>query len=298
MTIRTIYNAAIFTRGISDSAMRVIALFLLFLTVHQSAFAANRLYADNQFANNAGFTWDWSVGAQYTYEDPYLEGLSDASQHFEANLNLALSYGNFYLDFDQSQLSGGLILGYNLFDHNSWSLDVVGLQLQPGFSESGSGLHNSKVIKEALRGIKTRNYDFDVGVRLTRQYHDTQLSVELLHDVTGSHNGWIATSFLSHIHPWRNWEFRSGVGFNAYSEAFADYYFGVSPTEATTSRNAYKSDTAFALLFEFHAEYPLNQHWVFLAGWMSTWFSPDIANSPLVQQDYQHKAMVGVRYVF
>ena len=50
-------------------------------------------------------------------------------------------------------------------------------------------------------------------------------------------------------------------------------------------------------MFEFHAEYPINQDWVFLAGWLTTWFSKEIDDSPIISQGYQHKAKVGVRYV-
>jgi len=54
----------------------------------------------------------------------------------------------------------------------------------------------------------------------------------------------------------------------------------------------------FCIMLEFHAEYPLNQDWVFLAGWLTTLFSKEIDDSPIISQGYQHKAKLGVRYVF
>ena len=88
------------------------------------------------------------------------------------------------------------------------------------------------------------------------------------------------------------------MGLNYYSSDFIDYYFGISADEAINGRPIYVGSSGVNVLTEFHAEYPINENWVFLAGWLSTWFSQSINDSPIVSQDYQHKAKVGVRYVF
>lgn len=267
------------------------------LLVSVQCFASNRYYADNNLEPSSGFAWDWSAGAGYYVEDSYLVGMDSYDDGLEFDLNLALAYDNFYLDIDQSQLSGGVVIGYSMIDKYDWGLDILGTNVQAGFDESGLAFYNDTVIEE-LVGINSRHYDFDVGVRLTRRFKSAQISFEYLHDVTGSHNGWVINSFLSKIIPWRNWEFRTGVGVSAYSSDFINYYFGISADEATASRPIYQTDGGTSLVLELHGEYPINQHWVFLGGWLSTWFSEEISNSPIVSQGYQHKAKVGVRYVF
>ncbi|MBS3796310.1 MipA/OmpV family protein [Pseudoalteromonas sp. BDTF-M6] len=272
-------------------------LVLLFLLVSQQTLATNRYYSDNRLEPQPGFNWDWSIGAGYYIEDSYLVGLDSYDDGLEPDLNLVVSYNNFYLDIDHSQLSGGLVIGYSLIDKFDWGLDIVGTNVQSGFDETGLKIYDRDVVDE-LAGIDRRHYDFDVGLRLTRRFGDAQLSFELMHDVTGTHNSWIFTSFLTRISQYRNWELRTGLGVNYYGGDFTDYYFGIDPHETTDQRSVYKAHASQSLVLELHAEHPLSQNWVFLAGWLSTWFSSEISDSPIISQEYQHKAKVGVRYVF
>lgn len=259
--------------------------------------ASNRYYADNNLEPTSGFAWDWSAGTGYYVEDSYLVGMDSYNDGLELNINLAVSYDRFYLDIDQSQLSGGVIIGYSLLNKYDWDLDILATNVQAGFDETGLDFYNNGVIYELI-GIHSRKYDFDTGLRLSRRFENSQISLEYLHDISNAHNGWVINSFFSHILPWRNWEFRTGVGISAYSADFTNYYFGITADEAWATRPVYKTNSAMNLIFEFHAEYPIDHHWVFLGGWLSTWFSDEITNSPIVSQSYQHKAMVGVRYVF
>ncbi|ATG57607.1 MULTISPECIES: MipA/OmpV family protein [Pseudoalteromonas] len=273
-----------------------IVLFSLSL-IATSAQASNRYYADNTLEPTQGFAWDWSAGASYFVEDTYLIGTNAYDTDLELDLSLAVSYDRFYLDFDHNQLSGGLIIGYSIIDKYDWGLDILGTNTQAGFDEKGLGFYNSGVIAE-LDGIKSRRYDFGVGLRLTRRFENSQISFEYLYDVSGAHNSWVVNTFFSQILPWRNWEFRSGVGVSAYSADFTNYYFGIDQEEVAENRPFYDAHASTSLIFEFHAEYPISQDWVFLAGFLSTWFSAEIDDSPIISQGYQHKAKVGLRYVF
>ncbi|MBE0367459.1 MipA/OmpV family protein [Pseudoalteromonas sp. MMG013] len=259
--------------------------------------ASSRLYSDNTLLPSDGFAWDWTFGASAYIEDPYLIGMPSNNKGFELELTLSLSYDNLFVDIDNSQLSGGFIIGYTLPSINTWQLDIIGTQIQKGFNETGLELYKLDVLPE-LAGINARAYDYNAGLRLSKRFSDSLFSIELLNDISNAHNGWILSSFFSHITPWRNWEFRAAVGLNAYSPEFTDYYFGITPNEVTPFRPSYSANTSFSLVTELHAEYPLNEHWIFLAGWMSTLYSEDIYNSPIIRQYYHHKAKVGVRYVF
>ncbi|KJZ00812.1 MipA/OmpV family protein [Pseudoalteromonas ruthenica] len=270
---------------------------LIILLVSFAVSASNRYYSDNRLEPQQGFNWDWSVGLGYYVEDSYLIGLDSYDDGLEPNINLVLSYDKFYLDVDNSQLSGGMVIGYSLIDKYDWGLDILGTNVQSGFDETGLKLYDRDVI-DALAGIDRRHYDFDMGIRLSRRFESSQLSFELLHDVTDTHNDWVFTTFLSSIQQYRNWEFRGGLGFNVYGREFSDYYFGIDEHESTETRPYYKPDIAYAVMLELHAEHPLSQNWVFLAGWLSTYFSGEISDSPIISQSYQHKAKVGVRYVF
>ncbi len=272
-----------------------LSIFALIVSV--PAYASNRYYADNQLEPTPGFAWDWSLGAGYYIEDSYLTGLDAYDDGIEPDLQLTMNYDRFYLDIDRSQLSGNLIVGFSLVDKFDWGVDLIATNTQAGFDETGLKIYNNKVIPE-LAGVRKRRFDMDAGLRLSRRFDESQLSFELLQDVSGSHNGLIANAFASHIIPWHNWELRAGGGVSIFSSDFTDYYFGIRGDEARTDRPVYHPGSGYSLIVEFHAEYPLSKDWVFYMGWMSTWFSQAISDSPIVSQSYQHKAKVGMRYVF
>ncbi|MBD1582273.1 MipA/OmpV family protein [Pseudoalteromonas sp. S16_S37] len=278
---------------------RVILLALLYFSLSVPSYASNRLYADNALQPSDEFYYDVSLGFGLAFDDSYLVG-SDAYQDGVDlfNINISATYGNWYLDVDHSQLTGGFIIGYSLIDKYSWGVDLVLTQAQDGFSENGFDLYSSNDIPE-LKGINERKFDLTAGFRLSRRYgNNSQLSFEFLQDISSTHNGWIISAFYSKIIPWRNWEFRSAIGVNLYSDDFTDYYFGITPEEQADNRPVYSPQGANNVVYEFHAEYPINEDWVFLTGWMSTWFSDQIYHSPIVRQNHQHKAKFGVRYVF
>ncbi|NOU50845.1 MipA/OmpV family protein [Pseudoalteromonas sp. JBTF-M23] len=278
---------------------RVLLLALLYFSLSVPSYASNRLYADNALQPSDEFYYDASLGFGLAFEDSYLVG-SDAYQDGVDlfNINISATYESWYLDVDHNQLTGGFIIGYSLVDKYNWGLDLVLTQAQDGFSENGFDLYSSNNIPE-LKGINERQFDLTAGLRLSKRYnHNSQFSFELLQDISSTHNGWVISVFYSKIIPWRNWEFRSAIGVNLYSDDFTDYYFGITPEEQAANRPVYSPQGAYNVVYEFHAEYPINEDWVFLTGWMSTWFSDEIYHSPIVRQNHQHKAKLGVRYVF
>ena len=150
-----------------------------------------------------------------------------------------------------------------------------------------------------LQGIRERESDFNAGFRLTRKQKTHQVSFELLQDISGAHKSLWASGFISTIQDYRNWEFRVGSGLNIYSSEFTGYYFGVDASEAIeNARPIYDPSVAYSVTFEFHSEYPINENWVFLGGWLSSWYSKEISDSPLISNSITHRAKVGIRYVF
>lgn len=273
-----------------------ISLLILSTLLATPCLASNRLYADNTLEASDGFTWDWSFGAGYYVDKHYLQGV-DYQDGFELNINVAINYDKFYFDVDNSQLSGGLTIGYNLVDKYDWSLDLFAINAHEGFDETGT-FYDDDLVSE-LRGVKEREDDFNAGLRLTRKEKTHQLSLEILHDISGAHKSLWASGFISTIQDYRNWEFRVGSGLNIYSSDFTGYYFGVDANETIAGlRPQYNPSAAYSLTFEIHAEYPINEDWVFLGGWLSSWYSKEISNSPLISNSLRHKAKVGIRYVF
>ncbi|BBN81152.1 hypothetical protein PA25_11370 [Pseudoalteromonas sp. A25] len=272
---------------------------LLCLYLSFSLHASNRLYADNTLHPSDQLYYDVSLGFGLIFDNSYLIGSHAYQEGIEVfNINVSATYGNWYLDVDHSQLTGGVIVGYSLIDKFDWGLDLIFTQAQDGISENGFDLYNSNKIPE-LSGIDERKFDLTSGLRLSRLFNaDSQLSFELLQDISSRHNGWIMSAYFSKIIPWHNWELRSAFGVSKYSDDFSNYYFGIKAHEQAQGRPVYRPQSAYSLVYEFHAEYPLNENWVFLAGWMSTWFSKQIYQSPIVRQNHQHKAKLSVRYVF
>lgn len=274
---------------------QLVGIVILIFSVFQSQ-ASNRLYADNTLEPTEGFAWDWSITGGYYIDKHNVSGI-DYVDGLELFVNLALSYNDFYFDVDNSQLTGGLTLGYNLVDRYGWGFDIVAVNMQEGFDEYGTYYNEDDRIAE-LAGIRPRDPDFNAGLRLSRSFDNTQLSFELLQDISSSHNGIVANGFVSTIRDYRNWEFRLGGGYNIFSSEFTNYYYGINANEVRENRPYYNPGSSFSVNLEVHAEYPINEHWVFLSGLLATWMSSEIVNSPIVDSNHKMKAKIGVRYVF
>jgi len=149
--------------------------------------------------------------------------------------------------------SDPLLLGYNAYEGENWSLDVV---MGPKFG----GLHFNDKFKE----LDDRNSSNMFGARLTGYLGDNVVQLSLKHDISGNSHGTLASALVGRNWQVRNWNFHSLVGVQFFDSRINDYYYGINEAEAQrTQFTKYDPGSNFNATAEVGVTYPLTENWVF-----------------------------------
>ena len=244
----------------------------LFLTTTAIVLMSNSILAQ------AG---DVSLGlGAVTFESPYKDFKDDSA----AFLIAEYQGENFSIGTDG--------IGYRLIgdDESPISLHAI-------LSSTGSGFDSGD--STFFTGMAERDSSIDLGLSVDYQLGDGVLSASWLHDISGSHKGFVADFSYSHMLNLGDYaEFSPIVGINYLSKDYSDYYFGVRDNEATASRAAYKADAAVNPYIGYELLVPLSKNWNLIHTANYTWLSSEIEDSSIVNRDNTWMAMLGVTYSF
>ncbi|WP_076408023.1 outer membrane protein OmpV [Shewanella sp. UCD-KL12] len=159
----------------------------------------------------------------------------------------------------------------------------------PGFDASDA---------DSLKGMKDRKISGDLGLNADIHLGQGTLSSKFKHDVTGVYNGYQAD--VTYYHPMNIGfaDFVPYAGVHYYSKDYANYYTGVSKSEETAKRPAYKAEGTFAYKVGYALVMPITEH---LDITQSTGYSrlgSGMADSPLVGSNNQWATTLGINYSF
>lgn len=222
------------------------------------------------------------------------EDKATTENYFELGLGLAVGRGPSLTDYDDKWASPYLIvngsynwkglfverygesddpllLGYNAYENENWSLDIV---MGPKFG----GLH----FNGRFKILDDRNSSAMFGGRLTGYVGDNVLQFSLKHDISGNSHGTIASALVGRNWQVRNWNFHSLLGLWVRDSRINDYYRGVSAEEAARSEfSAYDAGSSVNVNAEVGVTYPISEDWVFRATGRATTIDDSIVDSPL-----------------
>lgn len=85
---------------------------------------------------------------------------------------------------------------------------------------------------------------------------------------------------------------------NWMSEDLVNHYFGVSQSDAKPGRAAYNSDAGWRYGIQVMSEYPLTKQLSLTGGVTAEWYSDEISNSSIVEDDRKLSAIAGLKYTF
>jgi outer membrane protein len=96
-----------------------------------------------------------------------------------------------------------------------------------------------------------------------------------------------------------DWMFRPSAGFVWQSEDYNDYYYGVKSSEARSGRPAYSADDDINYRLGAVAIYQQKTSpWMFIGGLRYDILGDEIDDSPIVEDDNELTAVLGVAYTF
>ncbi|NQZ21611.1 MAG: MipA/OmpV family protein [Colwellia sp.] len=149
-----------------------------------------------------------------------------------------------------------ILLGYNAYESDNWSLDLV---MGPKFG----GLHSDEA-DDKFQLLDDRNSSTMFGGRLTGYLGDNVVQFSLKHDISGNSHGTSASALLGRNWQVRNWNFHGLVGLQFFDSRINDYYVGISENEALRSQyTEYSPGSNINFTAEAGVTYPITENWVF-----------------------------------
>ena len=181
-------------------------------------------------------------------------------------------------------------VGIKLFDGPEQRLDVFLDKRLEGFPLQSP--------PTSLSGMAIRHSSTDAGLSYRYKQPWGTLQAELLHGVTDTQSGTEARLTYSTETQSGRWTLRPSVTLAWRNAQLNDYYYGVTPGEATAARPAYAAGAGINSSAGLYASYQLSQNWRLLGGASATLLSGSINSSPVVGKRFLPSVYVGAAYDF
>jgi len=147
---------------------------------------------------------------------------------------------------------------------------------------------------ELTKGMDDRKFSVDVGPVLRWQTDYGTFNAQWGFDVGGASKGnTIDLQYIKSLVRTDKWRLNGTLGMGWNDQKFNDYYFGVSASEATNIRPAYKAGSGIELKVGLNGAYTLSPNSVFLFGTNVTRLGDKQADSPIVETRIQPVVYVG-----
>ncbi len=184
----------------------------------------------------------------------------------------------------------GATLGWDILDSDVWELAIIGELLNDGYDSSDS---------DFLVGMSDRDPSFGVGGHVVWKPENLGLKLSVVSDIADNSDGTQVRGEIFYTHRTGDWLFRPSAGIVWQDDDYNDYYYGVRSREAAAFRPAYSADDDFNYRFGALAIYqqqtsPL----MFMAGVRYDLLGDEIDDSPIVEEDDELTALIGIAYTF
>lgn len=125
-----------------------------------------------------------------------------------------------------------------------------------------------------------------------------EFSVDVLTDMSNTHNGAYVTGMWAKTWEFGNLRLRPSVSATGYSPDYADYYFGVQADEARPDRPAYRPGSASSVRLGLHTTYRLHTNGYLYGSFGVSRFDESIHDSPVAERSAVFTAFAGYVYRF
>lgn len=153
-------------------------------------------------------------------------------------------------------------------------------------------------IPASLAGMANRGSGVDLGLGYQQRNPWGTLFGEALHDAAGGSNG--TEIKVGYRYDWMvgNLQLQPEVTLAARDANLNNYYYGVHPSEATTTRPAYEPGSGVNAELGLSAVYRLSERWRMIGGVSAKRWSSGVRASPIVEDRRQLAGQLGLAYDF
>lgn len=187
-------------------------------------------------------------------------------------------------------IEGGLHLWKQGERGNSLTFSALASVRMEGYKASDSGF---------LQGMEKRKWSLEAGVGAALQNGYNRFTAKVLTDTLGRHKGQSIDFGYAYIYP-VNRKLMLIPAFNTtwQSSHLLDYYFGVTPQEASLEREAYEAASGVQFRASLVVNYTINPNTSLMLVSSTRWLPNSVTDSPLVDRSYVSGVFGAVNYSF
>ncbi|MFV2056056.1 MAG: MipA/OmpV family protein [Thiohalomonadales bacterium] len=204
------------------------------------------------------------------------------------DFNLRLSYYGERFFFDDA-------IGYTLFQNEQYMFNLLASPTEDFILFDKDFFKTGDV--PALAGLDSRKMSINGGVELLVDGSWGDIALQIQTDLLGIHTGHIVDIAYAYSFYSGKWVVRPQIGMVWKSDNYVDYYYGVSPSEASAILPAYTANSALNTYFFLETRYQLFPSWNLIAGYYIQKADDSIANSPLLIRDNYEDVYVGIEWI-
>ncbi len=145
-----------------------------------------------------------------------------------------------------------------------------------GFDESDS---------DVFEGMDDRKFSMDAGLGLRYEKLDWKVELSTRYDILDRSNGYEIIGKLGRVYRSGPVFIEPAIGLSYLDSSHVDYYYGVSDSEATPEREAFKGDEALNSTLGVSFITPLFFNGLTRLSIQNTWFDSSITDSPLTDSE-------------
>ena len=251
-----------------------------FLGLSQAAFASSSYAPDVIDTEPQGFESQNSLGLGVAYQQSIYTGVDNDVKPFPM---LNFTYDDFFIK--------GITVGYNTYTTDVMQFSLIG---RPNFQG-----YNSDDSRE-LSGMSDKGTSVNVGGQLVVKMLPLITTVSALHDISGNTAGnTLGLKFATGLPLMdKRLIISPSVAFTYQDSNITDYYYGVSDSEATSTRSAYSPSNTVNTTLGVMTKFQVSQHWSTTLAYMFTRYGNEISDSPIVDRSTASTVLLGASYLF
>ena len=186
----------------------------------------------------------------------------------------------------------GSTIGWDFMDSDAMELAVIGEFLGDGYDSGDS---------DFLNGMSDRDPSFGLGGHFVWKPENLGFKLAAVTDMADNSDGTQVRGEVFYTHRTGDWMFKPYAGIVWQDEDYNDYYYGVRARESLvpSGRFAYSADSDFNYRFGAVAVYQKKTSpWMYIGGLRYDLLGDEIDDSPIVDDDSELTAILGVAYTF
>ena len=235
-------------------------------------------------------------------KDARIRERNERDDEIALNVGLDFSAGYRYERFFFEASRGGfdgLNLGLTIWQNDRWVIDFLAANIA-GEISSDSDDTSEPVTEEERNTVLLERDTFytAAGTRITRYLGNNTLAQFRLVADWYRDNGILGSLRIGQQWQLGNWSWNGFLGARFNSRKINQYWFGVSPDEATIRFPEFNARSAYLLEAELGTSYPVNRNLIFASRVRYRRYPGEITDSPLVDGNKDVIFTNSLNYVF